>query len=303
MLGGKVDTGPATGSFDEKARQIDLIRRTIQELRDLPTLPLIAVEVRRLASDPNKGVAQLVEVVEEDVALTSRILRIANSPYYGVPRKISNLKMAMVILGMREIINLVTTISVVRLFPDRGGHPFDLQTFWKHSAATAELTSGLVEALRIPSSGSAYIAGLLHDIGKLVLSQFFRDQFVQSMNLSQEQKIPLPEAELRVIGVDHGHVGSWLIQRWNIPEEIGQAVAQHHIRPPTAPAHSLPVVIDWADRIEHLFENRTVEEVTAELAGNPHWLSWYGEQRTLLPDLVSRFKVRLDRSIMMMGIL
>ena len=273
-------------------------------MRDLPTLPTVAYEVYRLIRDPDSNMGDLVEVIEEDVALSSRVLRIANSAYYGVPRKIDNLKMAMVILGMNEVNNMVTTVSVFSLFPEQPGETFfDLKSFWRHSAACAELTVGLFEGLKMICPSSAYIAGLLHDIGKLVLNQYFREYFVTCMNYAREHQITLAGAEVKLIGVDHGHVGSWLSKRWNIPEEINQAIAQHHVRPADSPPYDLPTVIDWADRLYYMMEGRNIDE-TVELLNDDHkWKEWHGSRGRPTVDLIKLLYERIDRSLKLIEII
>lgn len=290
--------------IEDKASLIDLIRTTINDLRDLPTLPSMAIEVRKIASDPKSNMANLVEVIEEDMALTSRILRIANSAYYGVPRKIDNLKMALVILGMNEISNMVMTITILRLFSrDDQGRAFDIKSFWRHSAACAELTVGLYQGLAKSVPSSAYIAGLLHDIGKLIMDQHFHEYFMACLGRAEEEQVSMADAELHVIGVDHGHVGSWLTKRWNIPEDICQAVAQHHIRPADYSPHGLAAVIDRANRISHLFENQSVEETIEILTNDQEWNDWFVKGNVGTPQLITQLDERLQKSITMVDIL
>jgi len=259
----------------DKAQVISEIRTVIQDVRDLPTLPSIAVEIRRLVDDPNSNISNMVEVVDQDMALTSRILRIANSAYYGIPRKIDNLKMAMVILGIREVVNLVTSISVLRMFQDQHTDDnFNLPEFWRHSALCAELTVGLYKGLGIALPSSAYIAGLLHDIGKMVLNQYFPDYQNASMQYAEENNLRIVEAEVKVLGIDHGHIGSWLTKRWNIPEEIIGAIAQHHIRPPDSSRYGLPAIIDWADRLFYIIDKNSLNESFEVLKNNSQWEAW-----------------------------
>jgi len=297
------DQTPTNGAED-KAAIINRVRQTIQDLRDLPTLPTIALEVRRLISDPKTNMAELVEVIEEDLALTGRILRIANSAYYGVPRKIDNLKMALVILGMTEISNLIMTITVFRLFPDRPGQrSLDLTSFWRRSAICAEITIGLFEQLKTPPPSGAYIAGLLHDLGMLLLDQHFHDLYVKCLESSESDKTTMLEAELKVIGVDHGHIGSWLTKRWNIPEEITLAIAQHHIRPAETNPYSLSVVVSWADKLSYMLDGHSPEEAAKLLAGDQDWHNWFPVKSASTTDVVSRLQARLDRSLTMIQLL
>ncbi len=277
---------------------------TLEEIRDLPTLPAVAQEAYRIIVDPNSNMSDLVRIIETDLALTSRILRISNSAYYGVPRKIDNLKMALVILGMKEINNLVITITVMRLFPtDSEYSTFDIPRFWKHSAICAELTVGLYEGLRMHPPSSAYIAGLLHDVGKLILAQYFFNHFLECLRMAVDEELSLAESEIKVLGIDHGHIGSWLTKRWNIPDEINEAIAKHHIRPADSPRFDLSVVIDWADRLFYLMEGRNPTEVAMLLEKDPDWNAWKGGAGFPTNKLISMLHERLNRSLTLINIL
>jgi len=288
----------------DKTEIINQIRITLDEIRDLPTLPSVAQEAHRIIADPNSNMSDLVRIIETDLALTSRILRISNSAYYGVPRKIDNLKMALVILGMKEINNLVITISVMRLFPtDSEYTTFDIPRFWKHSAICAELTVGLYEGLRMHPPSSAYITGLLHDIGKLILAQYFFDYFLECLRMAVDEELSLAESEIEILGIDHGHIGSWLTKRWNIPDEINEAIAKHHLRPADSPRFDLSAVVDWADRLFYLMEGRSPTEVAMLLEKDPDWNAWKGGAGFPTNRLVSMLYERLNRSLTLINIL
>ncbi len=286
------------GSDAEKPKIIEEIHRTIKDVNDLPTLPNIAEEARRLVNDPNSNMFDLVKVIEEDVALTGRILRISNSAYYGIPRKVDNLRMALVILGMNEIGTLVTTISVLKMFQDQEEvEGFNLREFWRHAAVSAELTVGLYEALGLPCPSGAYISGLLHDIGKLVLNQYFKEYFIACLKLSTQQNLTHAEAEKQLLGIDHGHIGAWLTERWNLPDEITSSIAQHHYRSSSTPADSTAVFVDWADRLSYILDGHSVNEVSDILYGNPEWMNWIGSMGATTDQLVNFLQEKVKRSV------
>ena len=288
-----------TDGYDlDKAQVISEIRTVIQEVRDLPTLPTIAVEIRRLVDDPKSNISDMVNVVDQDMALTSRILRIANSAYYGIPRKVDNLKMAMVILGIREVVNLVTSISILRMFKDSvGDDNFDLPEFWRHSAFCAELTVGLYKGLGIALPSSAYITGLLHDIGKLVLNQYFPDYQSSCIQYAQENNLRIVEAEVKLLGIDHGHIGSWLTKRWNIPEEIIGAIAQHHIRPPDSKRYGMASIVDWADRLYYIIDKNTIERASEILKTHSQWQTWLHKDTHSTNKILTVLYKRWERSL------
>ena len=280
-----------------KMRRITEIRRAIQEMGNLPTLPNVALEVMRLTQDPKSTIPDLVRIVEKDVALASSILRAANSAYYGVPRKIDTMKMAVVILGMNEIINLVMGVSVFKTFGDSGGSDdFDMKLFWQHSAAVGDLTLALYQGFRLPVPSSGYITGLLHDVGKLILFQFFNDLFKEVLEVTEGDSVLTTDAEIEALVVDHGHIGAWLIQRWNLPEDIVSAVAQHHIRSSDVTEDSLSVFVEWADRLTHLLKENTSEKVCAIVNADEKWTNWKPRGKHSIDELIDTFSEKYENS-------
>ncbi len=282
---------------EDKSQIIADIRSIVQDVRDLPTLPTVAIEVRRLVDDQTSSISNIVAVVEQDVALTGRILRISNSAYYGIPRKVDNLKMAMVILGVREIVNLVTSVSVLRMFQNQDiKDGFNIKEFWMHCATCAEMTVGLYEGMKLIMPSSAYIAGLLHDVGKMLLFQYFPEYHEACLEYASENKVRMVDAEVKLLGIDHGHIGSWLTKRWNIPEDITAAIAQHHIRPPDSPDNGLPTIVDWADRLFYLMKNRNANETVETLKSSPKWNEWFKDKSISTEKMVELLFKRWERS-------
>ena len=287
-----------------KTAIIEDIRSGIQEVIDLPTLPTVALEIRKLVNDPSSNISDLERLIEADVALTSRILRIANSAYYGIPRKVDNLKMAMVILGVLEIVNLVTSVSVLKMFKNQSSSTnFSVTEFFIHSTNCAELTVGLFKGLKINVPSGAYISGLLHDIGKLMLNQYFPDYLEASMTYAEEHDIQYADAELEVLGIDHGHIGGWVAKRWNIPEEIIEAITQHHVRPDTKAKHCLPEMIEKADKLCYLIKQFNKEQLITYLGKSKEWQDWLGDRVTSLEKVVDILFKSLERSSLIIKML
>lgn len=307
MNSDNINSNLSVSSADEGLKKIAIIteiRTTLQEVRDLPTLPSIAFEVLKIAGKPNANVNDMVRVMEVDVALTGKILRTANSAYYGVPRKIDSLRMALVVIGMDEISNLVTTASILKAFPAQtGSDDWDARHFWFHNAAVAELTIGLVDLLNLPKPTGAYVAGILHDVGHLMLHQYFNKYWKECQQFANSNGMPNFRAEQQLLGVDHGHVGAWLIQRWNLPDEISQAVAQHHIRPADSPQYGLCALIDFADRLFHRMFNRPAEKVVEELRDDDEWREWIGSRASTTEVMVKELYARMDRATRLLEIM
>jgi HD-like signal output (HDOD) protein len=266
---------------------------------DLPTLPLIALQVGRLASNPLTGMSEIVRIIRNDPPLTAKILRVANSAFYGMPRRIESLNMALVVLGMRELNNLVTCITVLKTFPPQSGsHEFDRRAFWEHSAGTGEIARVIATRLHLRLHGVEFTAGLLHDVGKIIFDQNLHAEFIQALTLMAEEKIPSAAAERRTIGLDHAEIGSWLAENWSLPPTITEAIRYHH-QPHLAPEFaSLTAVVRLAD----LFTTALLDEskrvlVNDELVHDPSWDVLARQNPEIINLDIVRFAEELEENI------
>ncbi|MBK6766570.1 MAG: HDOD domain-containing protein [bacterium] len=204
-----------------EASRRQVVAQRLRDASDLPTLPTIAFEVARLANDPLAGMSEIVRIIRNDPSMTSKILRVSNSAFYGMPRRVESLNMALVVLGMREVSNLVTSISVFKAFPAKDtDHSFVRETFWEHSAGTGEIARVLAAKLHMRLHGIEFTAGLLHNIGKIVLHQFYPNELAQAFKMAEAERIPSIVAEQRVLGTDHSEVGAWIAEKWSLPNSI-----------------------------------------------------------------------------------
>ncbi|MFH1862296.1 MAG: HDOD domain-containing protein [bacterium] len=213
----------------------DLIER-LSEIQELPTLPKIAVEVSEVISDPLFSMEDLEKVILQDPALSTKVLRVANSAYYCFRIPITTIRRALTILGLKGIQQIVLSISVIKAFEPRLGQAtFDREAFWQHSASTGAVTFAFSEKLKTldnralrSASEAAFISGLLHDLGKIVLDTYFHEDFEKVLSLVATEKLPMIEAERNVFGADHAIVGGWIAKHWRLPENVISAIRYHH---------------------------------------------------------------------------
>lgn len=209
----------------------------LDNIQDLPSLPQIVEKLTKIIEDPNASAGDVAKVMADDPAITAKILRLVNSAYYGrvgSGREITSVTYAIARMGFREVKNIVLSLSVFNLFPVR--KPIiDLKNFWRHCISVA-ITTRVVHDFASPSlkQGGAvnveslYVAGLLHDIGILVLNQYFRDDMERIVSLAKESDTPLHLMEQRILKTDHAKIGAYLARRWDLPKSIVKVIELHH---------------------------------------------------------------------------
>ena len=222
----------------------------VRQVRDLPALPATVVRVMQIAGDPKAGIADVAKVLVSDQALAARVLKLANSAFYGASRRIATVSDAVVILGMRTTRNLVMACGCHELLePEVAGYGLPRGALLRHSLACAAAAQALAKRTKYRGVEEAFVAGLLHDIGKVVMNLYLRDQFLQVLIRAASGEITYADAERAVFSFDHAEAGAYLLERWNLPAALVSAVRCHH-SPLEAPTDSpLPCLVHVADAI------------------------------------------------------
>ena len=224
------------------------LKRITQSIIGLPTLPTVITQLMTLIDSPKTSGRQVAQVISTDQALTAKILKLANSSFYGFPREISTVQHAVVILGFETVKSLGLSVSVLQRFSGPSDKTqFDCQGFWEHSIACGVSARLLAGKLRYRLPGEAFAAGILHDVGKLILSQYFPAEFAQVIERMRTDDIYIGKAEELVLGLTHSEVGSWLAEKWNLPGKLVDAIAYHHTPGRLTRNAELPALIHLAD--------------------------------------------------------
>lgn len=206
----------------------EFLKKKIQSIIQLPALPAIAIEIINMVEDPRTSASMLGRVISKDQVLTAKVLKIANSPFYGFSRKIATIDFAIIVLGFDTLKEVVMSVSLISSLSKKLTREFNSRQFWDHSIACGVIARALARNQGYRVIGEVFIAGLLHDIGILIINQYLFNEYKEIVKLIKQEKLSLEDAEMRVLGVTHGEIGSWLAEKWNFPGQLVDTIAYHH---------------------------------------------------------------------------
>lgn len=224
------------------------IRERLDQVRDLPALPEIMDRVVKALSDESVSLGELARDISYDQGMTGKILKVVNSAFYGFHRRIETLKDATVILGLKEISGLILSLSVNEFFKRQNAPGFNGPAFWEYSvraAFAAQIVSEVTER-RDPAS---FVTGLLHDLGKLVIVQNLSEDWPAIHRLIEDEEIRDVEAERRVLGADHGLIGWWVADHWQLPARMAEAIGFHHEPEKARNCRDLAAILNIAEAV------------------------------------------------------
>ncbi|KAB2835569.1 MAG: HDOD domain-containing protein [Candidatus Brocadia sp.] len=241
----------------------DKISILISKINSIPTLPTVACEVINITANPNSSADDLTKVIIPDISLTTKLLKMANSPFFGAIKRVTSLQHAITVLGFKEVRNLVISAVVFESFMkiEKKGK-YDIGKFWKHSFICG-LAAKVIATEVKKASNEFFVAGLIHDIGKLVVYITLPHEFFKLVETAKrlEFKFTAFETEKEIIGMTHDEVGMRLLKKWMFPENLLTAVGFHHRLQETDQKSLFPVVVNIADIFAHLYEMKTVAGV------------------------------------------
>lgn len=220
----------------------------LSRVDDLPPLPAVATRVMGMAEDDKTSAMDLAQVLATDQALTAKLIRISNSAYYGFARRISTVREAVVMLGFKQVRQVAVGASLMNAFKRGQDDGFDLDLFWGHSVAVAVAAEALAKKSFAVKPEDAFTAGILHDIGRLVLRQVMPGEFAQAVAMARRGECSLHIAEQIATGYSHDEVGKALGELWKFPGHLVDAVGCHHDESLT-PGDGLPGVVAQVNRL------------------------------------------------------
>ena len=223
----------------------------IMNVEEFPTLPQIITKIIDACEDEKVSVDDLAKIISNDPSICARILKLANSAYYGYLRKVNTISKAITILGFETIKTLSISASVFDSFKKiRSNYNFNRCQFWLHSIGTATISKVVCRHVNNRNIEVAFLVGLLHDMGKLFFESYYDPQFEEVMKLVTVNRCSIYDAELQVFGVSHDEVGGWLTERWKFPADLVNPIQHHHNLKACPEEHAqFAAMVSVADRI------------------------------------------------------
>ena len=206
----------------------DNLNRIMRQVKSFPGMPTTAAKLLPLLREPDSSMARIEDLIKYDPGLTANLLKLTNSAYFGLPSRISSVRQAILLLGRKRLLQLVTTMCMSGLMKKAvPGYDLPQGGLWRHSIAAAVAAERLVQSLSLTQADEVFTAALLHDIGKMVLGEYVRED-LQSIEQMVAKGISFEVAEYMVLGTNHAEVGARILQGWSMPLELVHAVAWHH---------------------------------------------------------------------------
>lgn len=277
------------------------IKKITESIIGLPTLPTVVSKMIDQVDSPRTSTAALARLISSDQALTAKVLKFANSAYYGFPREISTVNMAIVVLGFNAVKEMGLSLSVFDVFKKTPSNEyFDVTLFWEHSVGTGVAARMLARTYKPTLAGEAFVAGLLHDVGKVILKQYFDPEFAAIIKAQNEKGITLEEAELATIETTHSQIGNWLAEKWNLPELICETIRCHHVPWEANNEPLFLACISIADYLCHISKvgqsGRVQPPVLDPRIGEIFNQAGFQFDDTCIPALQNEFLLEFDKS-------
>lgn len=226
-----------------------LKKKILKSVRDLPQMPQTVIKAREIMSDPNSDFKSLANLFETDQAIATKVLKLANSPYYGLGGRVSSIQHASIILGHKTLGELITMGGTASLLSKSlEGYGLDAGALWKHSLAVAFGAKMIAEMKRPDLANDSFTSGLIHDAGKLILDKYIAERWQQIESFMSKEGATFLDAEKAILELDHSEAAFEVCGAWNIPKVLTTAIRYHH-NPTKSHDNMLAYIIHVADAI------------------------------------------------------
>lgn len=219
----------------------------VKKFSDLKTLPHVAIKVTQLVNDEKSTMQEFEEIIKLDPVLVTRLLRLVNSPYFGLTQDVESISKAIVFTGMAQLRNMVAVEGLRNLYQGEGDEYFSREKLWLHSATVAILADMIAKRIFGQEGDNVFLAGIIHDIGLVAEDQVAGDLLREACKLYKNGGKSLTECEDEVIGTNHGEVGALLARDWKLPEDVLKSIRFHHDMEKDIPASSVSGILQLAE--------------------------------------------------------
>ncbi len=227
--------------------------KVLKDIKNLPSIPKVMFEVTNILRNNSTSTYELINAISKDQGLTTKILAVANSPFYGLQRRVSSLEFAIMVLGNDEIRSIVTAISLSNAIKIDSSENFNYDEFWYHSLVVASASKEIARYLgHLEIATDAFIGGMLHELGLQVMYKFFPAEFNEIAEKSKADGKFL-ENELEVLGMTHEMMGTFLSEKWGLPDDLGDAIGNHHQPTKAKTIKLIPAIVHLADYMTQKF--------------------------------------------------
>ncbi|HID69441.1 MAG TPA: HDOD domain-containing protein [Desulfobacterales bacterium] len=259
----------------------------IRKFKDIKTLPHVVTNLSRLIADDNSTMKDFEKVIRMDPILVVRLLRLVNSPFYGLVHRVDSIGRAVAYLGMKNLHNIAVTDALKNIFQEQGqSQAFSRKKLWLHCAAVSICSKMIAERIFGTNGDDAYLCGILHDFGLIVESQVEPKKFLAACEVCNEG-VSLIHLEREYLGTDHCEIGFLMTQDWDMPENIQEAIRDHHLENGDYPPESLTGILQIAEYITGQLGHTALVGITSALPEHlvVHLQENMDEYKVLIEDL------------------
>lgn len=227
----------------------------LRKIKNLPMIPKVMFEVTKMLQSPSVTTSSLAKLIGKDQGLTTKILSIANSPLYGLQRKVTSLEFAIIVLGYKEISDIVTALSLADAIKVSSDKNFNQNDFWIHSMVVGTAARGISQTLGFMDIGSdAFVAGVLHEMGIQLLYKFFNEEFLVILEKVRFNNFAYLDSEKEVLGLTHQEMGRFIAEKWNLPKILCDVLNHHHYPYETEENKVITSIVHLADYMTQKFQ-------------------------------------------------
>jgi putative nucleotidyltransferase with HDIG domain len=226
----------------------------LDAIHELPTLSTVALQISRMLQDINISAQDVAKIIQNDQSIVTKMLKLVNSAFFGFSTKVSSVQHALMLLGFNTVRNAVISIDVISVLKMNGKiKGFDISSFWRHAVGVAVISRYLDQATGNYYREDVFTAGIIHDIGKVVMAHYFSDRFQAVWDTMRREQLNFWDAEHRHFPLNHAEIGAELANRWHLPERMRDVIGRHHLTSKNVSVDNLVHIVHAADALLHVF--------------------------------------------------